>query len=840
MGRLIAFPKPWVIESLKPLAWLKRYWLVIYACLALICLFGVPQVCFRWPEAFYTATRGLTLGGLGGLGLWAVWSFSSHERRRDFRAVVRLIITLKYSLIFGLLLFYLPLTTCNNFPLHSLLGGLFVELDLPTVFIVSIFMSIAMWGLAFTQGIMVDGIETRFLIQGKARASRGKYIYEEGYIPKWAYHFFNSEIRWRQLGVYFLPMLLGIGIIVHWANANGILALLSAFGGLVTGLLIIAVLTSPGFINRKDDYSPLPYHLPHVLQQRVEPLKVKALSPFEPFISKAGKAAAGTPPASPAAASTDAPWWFPTVEHWVSLGIGLLVAGLILFGWLRVADPNFHPLSHLYILIIFLIFFISMADFQLARLRVSFSLVLLLWILIGYHLLEVDHYYDVKAVQTETIKALSPVDVARTSRAKENLVVVASTGGGIWAAAWTDTALQGLIAERKELLHEIRLLSTVSGSSVGAAFYLHDLCQTKDDLVAASAEQRADFLAKVRDKSAASSLSAVTYGVTFMDIFRLLTGGLISRFMETDRAMLQEARWASIAAGDTAKSDSSQRCDTLLNLRAAIRTGRVPAPIFNATTLESGRRVMITPINFDSSRWAYSETRGDTLSELLFGRAALLRYGQPMTEADVSLWTAVRLSAAFPYVTPAARARLQDGAPAGLEARSFDYHLIDGGYYDNFGVAAALDWLQPVLEARRRGDKSLEFTKVTIIELRAFPLPRRNCYQSTSGVSSALIGPPLGIYNIRTGAAFSRNEIEVERFMASWQAMLKDQGVRIKRYILEPPQLVSGSSDCVEENPAGPLSWHLTGENKASLQDQWQAVVTSGRLIPINKFLASK
>jgi hypothetical protein len=250
---------------------------------------------------------------------------------------------------------------------------------------------------------------------------------------------------------------------------------------------------------------------------------------------------------------------------------------------------------------------------------------------------------------------------------------------------------------------------------------------------------------------------------------------------------------------------------------------------------------MITPINFETPRWAYQETRGDTLSELLFGRAALGQNNQPLIEADLSLWTAARLSAAFPYVTPAARAKFQpDTAETEIETRAAQYHLIDGGYYDNFGVTAALDWLQPVLEARRKRISGLEFNKVVLIELRAFPLPNRNCYKPAQGGSSALIGPALGLYNIRTGAAFSRNEIESERFIKLWRDLLKDEGVQFRRFILEPPQLVSGSSDCKEENQAGPLSWHLTKKNLEDLDQQWQAVVKSGALTKLTNFLESK
>jgi hypothetical protein len=61
------------------------------------------------------------------------------------------------------------------------------------------------------------------------------------------------------------------------------------------------------------------------------------------------------------------------------------------------------------------------------------------------------------------------------------------------------------------------------------------------------------------------------------------------------------------------------------------------------------------------------------------------------TARDVGLKavTAARLSAAFPYVSPAATLDL-----AGVEP----LHLVDGGYYDNYGLVALTQWLDDALE----------------------------------------------------------------------------------------------------------------------------------------------
>jgi hypothetical protein len=548
-------------------------------------------------------------------------------------------------------------------------------------------------------------------------------------------------------------------------------------------------------------------------------------------------------------------------EHFVALNIGLIMLCFpigfgFLIPWLdpmlsffnlALSEPTkWHALPHFYILLIILIFFFSALDFWLARIRVSFPLVLILGVFIGFNLLQIDHYYYINPIAMQIDQTLNPIDVAKTKGTRQNLVVVASTGGGIWASGWTIKAIQELITARPELLQEIRLLSTVSGGSVGAAYFIHDLCHNQKDLLSLNTD-RQKFLRQVYDKAVTSSLSTVAYGFTYFDSFRLLSGGLLSPFINTDRALLQEQRWQSVAAaGQEADNDPNKDyCDDLLALRNDIRAGRIPAPIFNTTAMESGRRIMITPINFDIlglikrtqidpalESFSGDETRADTLSELLFKPANSSRDQPLQTEAEMSLWTAARLSAAFPYVTPAARARLASGASGGdfaendLKYLGRKYHLIDGGYYDNFGIASALEWLQPVLEARVRREEGLLFKKIAIIELRAFPLQARTCYQPEQGASSAILGPVVGLYNIRTGSAFSRNEIELARFIESWNKRLRPFRVQIERFIFEP-KFETDENGCKKEQELGPLSWLLTQKDIENLDNEWKITTTA-------------
>jgi hypothetical protein len=228
----------------------KKYgrFFLAYPYLIALFVFAIPYAACQQSDIFlqisgrFLATLFIVIIGLAIVGLL------THDTREVVRRYVRLISTLKYSLIFGLLLVYLPLTACDKFPLHNLLGGLFVELDRWTIFFIATLMFAAMWSLAFTQGITIDSIEGRFLINDYATSTRGDHIWQKGYISKGAYKFFDSRITRAQLSLYSLFILIGVGIITTPSEKkNGLLstvlamfpALLIAFAGLLFGLLLV-------------------------------------------------------------------------------------------------------------------------------------------------------------------------------------------------------------------------------------------------------------------------------------------------------------------------------------------------------------------------------------------------------------------------------------------------------------------------------------------------------------------------------------------------------------------------------------------------------------------------
>jgi hypothetical protein len=106
--------------------------------------------------------------------------------------------------------------------------------------------------------------------------------------------------------------------------------------------------------------------------------------------------------------------------------------------------------------------------------------------------------------------------------------------------------------------------------------------------------------------------------------------------------------------------------------------GHVPALFLNGTHVETGKRIITANVKFEGAAFpdAYD----------FFA----------LVPRDVLPSTAAHNSARFPYVSPAGTLRA-DGENRG--------HIVDGGYFENFGATTAAELLHAAIEALgRRGD----------------------------------------------------------------------------------------------------------------------------------------
>lgn len=438
-------------------------------------------------------------------------------------------------------------------------------------------------------------------------------------------------------------------------------------------------------------------------------------------------------------------------------------------------------LAYALVLLIVLSWLFSGLTFFIDRYRVP---VLVLLLIVGIATTQArasDYYYELVPQVPGT--AAAPATVLNAPD-QSSVIVVAANGGGIQSAAWTARVLTGLeLQARKEFGPDyrgfgksIRLISSVSGGSVGAMYVLNGY--SPDGLPAD------DELARIVEQAETSSLDAVAWGIAYPDAVRtVLPFEIVSRVLP-DRGRALEAAWSRGTKLDV----------PLSSWRENVREGWRPAAVFNATIADTGERLL-----FSTSGLNHQPFRGQLFEQAYPGQ-------------DVSVVTAARLSATFPYVTPAARARTSDDLP--------QFHVVDGGYYDNYGMATLTEWLDQALNGSHGAIK-----KVLVLQIRGAPggtdpiyrfegdepCPQHSDPRLIKGTRRGwfyqMYAPVSTLLNVRDTGQLAHNDVEFKLLQQVWQ----QRGVQIESAVFQYP----GANT--------PLSWHLTAEQQQDIERYWAA-----------------
>lgn len=332
-------------------------------------------------------------------------------------------------------------------------------------------------------------------------------------------------------------------------------------------------------------------------------------------------------------------------------------------------------------------------------------------------------------------------------------ILVCASGGGIQAAAWSAAVLTGL--ERHSpgrFSSALQFFSGASGGSVGGMHFL----------AAYSANGRLSpaALDDVFEASTRSSLDAAAWGLVGPDLLRATVPFAGRLLGPIGRGWALEQSW-----------DPSRR------LRRPLTAWRNrPAVAFNATEVESGRGIALGNIDLEPELRGFQH-----------------RLNRRSPYVDLSPVSAARLSASFPYVTPTPRAANRTA------------HYADGGYYDNYGVGAAIALLEAAYRERQRPGLP---TRILLIEIRATrsPAPGPNAPPPASPLLFQWLAPLSTILNVRDAAQRERNDTTLDLLTRTLAA----RDVRLQRVIFEAPRYDV------------PLSWHLTAPQIDAVRRDWR------------------
>lgn len=263
------------------------------------------------------------------------------------------------------------------------------------------------------------------------------------------------------------------------------------------------------------------------------------------------------------------------------------------------------------------------------------------------------------------------------------LYIVATEGGGIRAAYWTASVLGKIQDRYSQFSEHLFAISSVSGGSLGGGVY------------AALVKERQQDDSYLRENNFFFNRSSQMLSGDFLSptVASMLTGDLLQELLPYpvkyfSRALALERSW-EIAWEKTFKNKSNRFNQPLSNLWKGDTTCRVPVLFLNGTLVETGQRIIGSPIKINPN--PKSPNFSDTLD--------IYRY--TVGGKDMRLSTAIHNSARFAYVSPAGT--LEGGI-----------HVVDGGYFDNSGAITAMELIYAVRGKLKEMKKSAQLKVIMI------------------------------------------------------------------------------------------------------------------------------
>jgi len=494
----------------------------------------------------------------------------------------------------------------------------------------------------------------------------------------------------------------------------------------------------------------------------------------------------------------------------LQLLIGLLFSMLIYFTWLWQSIhaelwivPRWSVGFYLLVLVFWIGRLISLVAFLFDRYRIPVGFVIFVWVLV---VSEKQHYFELLSTYEKSFERQNrpPADKGHNlinalahrpdsskdypdppylydlyenyyhfpkwPDGKRTCVVVSASGGGIQAAAWTSKVLTSLDAKIEPFGESIGLISSVSGGSVGAMHYLANRkmrINSKDGLKCMLPPENSNL---IYARANASSLESIGWGLSFPDFARVVLPFRIDRAV--DRGWALEGSWWNRMG----RSAADARWMSEVRMRDLIQPtidGTFPPVIFNATTVETGQRVLISQVRGAAVRPGTSQSNiykaVDTPIDFLDFYGSVFK---DPTAVNPRLTTAVRLSATFAYVTPVALPMpVDDELILDPKLRSrLDLHLCDGGYADNTGLVSAISMFHDLIaqydeEIDLESRESLPFDRVLFVRIEPFPASVAQATRDNRGTKGALLGPLIALSATRTSSQAERANLELSLLM---------------------------------------------------------------------------
>ena len=386
-------------------------------------------------------------------------------------------------------------------------------------------------------------------------------------------------------------------------------------------------------------------------------------------------------------------------------------------------------------------------------------------------------------------------------KVKPRLVVVAVSGGGIAAAYWTTLCLTSIEGRDPDFPYRVRIVTGSSGGMVGASYYVASLGRKGQEWGTDSSDRESQRKA-MRDAMAMDCLTPVVRRLVLRDLPAIFC----PRPQTRDRGRELERTWEA----HTERADHRPTLGRKLSdLREGESQGWCPSLILSPTLVEEGCQLLMSNLELSESGRSPTLAGGTHFSDLFPDANGL------------TLSTAIRMNAAFPFVTP----------PTALPIDP-PLRVADSGFLENYGIILSAEWLNRHLDWLKKNTSG-----VALIQLRAYApgvkSKRKENQERPSRFARLLerIGTGLGELTVpidtyttaKLAAMLDANDSKLDELRKRF-AEGKERSDFFKTFVLE----------CDEE---APLGWSLTDSDRRRLDSSIATETNRNTLKSLHEFI---
>ena len=278
-------------------------------------------------------------------------------------------------------------------------------------------------------------------------------------------------------------------------------------------------------------------------------------------------------------------------------------------------------------------------------------------------------YYQQDKAATEAILDTWLAQTRTAENPRPKMVLTCASGGGLRAALWTTVALQTADSVTSgNLMKHTRLMTGASGGLIGAAYFREVML--RESQRSASEEALSPYSRHYQERIAQDDLNPI--------IFSLLVNDLFIRHQTFDHKGKQYTRDRGYAFEQQFNENTEHLLDKpLIAYQQAEREARIPMLLLAPSIVNDGRKMYISSQHVS---YMNRDSYGDI--ETKVKGVDFLRFFAEQGSPDLRFLTALRMNAAFPYVTPNVTLPTQPRI-----------QIMDAGMTDNFGVADAVRFM---------------------------------------------------------------------------------------------------------------------------------------------------